>query len=108
MTGKVFGENAKQLSDWLKLNTAIEEVGEVPCRNAPDLYFPENPTKLERTTSREAVGAEIASAKLAKQACKACPVINQCAEYAIKHREVYGIWGGLSPLERKTIWKKMK
>ena len=32
--------------------------------------------------------------------CQACPVRNECAEYAIV-REIYGFWGGLTEDERK-------
>jgi hypothetical protein len=35
-----------------------------------------------------------------------CDVVNECAEYAIKHKEEAGIWGGLSPTDRKALWDK--
>ena len=38
----------------------------------------------------------------AKQVCNVCPVIDTCAEHGIKH-EVHGVWGGLSPNERRLI-----
>lgn len=37
-----------------------------------------------------------------KKICAACPVQQACAEWAI-HHEKYGIWGGLTPLERSKI-----
>lgn len=42
--------------------------------------------------------------KTAKEFCEPCPVKNQCADHAIKVREPYGIWGGLSEEERKKIY----
>lgn len=36
----------------------------------------------------------------AKTICASCPVIQQCREYALRNREPYGIWGGLTPKER--------
>jgi WhiB family redox-sensing transcriptional regulator len=39
----------------------------------------------------------------AKQICQHCPVINQCATWALRTREPYGVWGGLSETERATI-----
>lgn len=37
----------------------------------------------------------------AKVFCRTCPVRVECLEYAIGHREPYGIWGGMTELERK-------
>jgi len=39
----------------------------------------------------------------AKEVCQRCPVINQCATWALTTREPYGVWGGLSETERATI-----
>jgi hypothetical protein len=36
------------------------------------------------------------------EACRNCPVLLSCREYAIKH-EGYGFWGGLTAKERKKI-----
>ena len=39
----------------------------------------------------------------AKQICRHCPVISDCAAWALTTREPYGIWGGLSEDERAHI-----
>ena len=39
----------------------------------------------------------------AKQICQRCPVISQCAAWALRTREPYGVWGGLSETERADI-----
>ena len=39
----------------------------------------------------------------AKQICQHCPVINECAAWALTTREPYGVWGGLSEDERADI-----
>ena len=39
----------------------------------------------------------------AKQICQRCPVISQCAAWALRTREPYGVWGGLSEAERADI-----
>jgi WhiB family redox-sensing transcriptional regulator len=39
----------------------------------------------------------------AKAICGGCPVIHQCAAYAIRYSERYGIWGGLSERERAAL-----
>jgi WhiB family redox-sensing transcriptional regulator len=32
-----------------------------------------------------------------------CPIIRQCRQYAIDAAEPYGIWGGLTPLEKALL-----
>jgi WhiB family redox-sensing transcriptional regulator len=39
----------------------------------------------------------------AKKICHRCPVMQQCREWALKHREQYGVWGGLTEAERDMI-----
>lgn len=36
----------------------------------------------------------------AKAICATCPVIAECAAFALSTREPYGVWGGLTPEER--------
>lgn len=36
----------------------------------------------------------------AKAICRACPAIMECREHALRVREPYGVWGGLSEDER--------
>lgn len=45
------------------------------------------------------------STRAAKAVCAACPVRQQCLDYALAHRETSGIWGGLSALERRALLK---
>lgn len=40
--------------------------------------------------------------KAAIKVCSSCAHISECAEWAIKH-ELFGIWGGTTPMQRKTI-----
>lgn len=53
----------------------------------PDLFFPERG----------------ASTREAKEVCRACVVREQCLEYSLQNGEKFGIWGGLSELERRSI-----
>jgi WhiB family transcriptional regulator, redox-sensing transcriptional regulator len=39
----------------------------------------------------------------AKQTCRGCPVRLECLEYALRHHEKFGVWGGLSWPERRRI-----
>lgn len=43
------------------------------------------------------------SPRLAKQTCAACPVREQCLDYAIEHGETFGIWGGMTERERRRV-----
>jgi WhiB family redox-sensing transcriptional regulator len=38
----------------------------------------------------------------AKEICSSCHVRVKCLEYALTTREPYGIWGGLTELERRA------
>lgn len=41
--------------------------------------------------------------KRAKAICAECPVVSECLEYALTTPERYGIWGGTSERERRTM-----
>lgn len=43
-----------------------------------------------------------------KAVCAKCPVREQCLDYAIRHREMFGIWGGLNERERKRRLKEQR
>src|SRR6267154_4842318 len=53
----------------------------------PDLFFPERG----------------ASTKEAKGVCHGCEVRPECLEYALRHGEKFGIWGGMSERERRRL-----
>ena len=65
------------------------------CRHAdPDLFFhPEG----ERGPARESRD------RAAKLVCATCPVLASCRSHAVRVREPYGVWGGLSEDERETF-----
>lgn len=44
-----------------------------------------------------------ASTREAKAVCNACEVREECLEYALAHGEKFGIWGGKSERERRTM-----
>ena len=61
------------------------------CRHHdPKLWTP-NPPEVE------------AKSMEAKKICRQCPVLAECREWALDHRETYGVWGGLSEGDRDKI-----
>jgi len=99
MTGKLPTGSAQETRDWFTLMEAIEDIAGnyVPCMNFPDLFF------------QELVGKDaVHNQRMAKELCSECPVIQQCLTFAMKHDEPYGIWGGLSPYERRLLKNKKK
>lgn len=37
--------------------------------------------------------------------CEQCPVIEKCRDYALKNDEPHGIWGGMTPADRRKWWR---
>lgn len=82
---------------WMTLQVSIDEWdGHLPCQSSPEHFFP---------TSENGSSASYFDIGMAKEACQTCPIVADCLEYAIAAREDYGIWGGTTPVERKTLRK---
>ena len=65
------------------------------CRTAdPEAFFPAEASRGRNSATIEA---------RAKAMCAQCPVIQQCLRHAMRVREPYGVWGGLSEDERSAI-----
>lgn len=45
--------------------------------------------------------------RAAKQICAGCAVRIECADYAIRAREPYGVWGGMSEAEREVVYARL-
>jgi WhiB family redox-sensing transcriptional regulator len=69
------------------------------CREAdPTVFFhPQN----------ERGAARIMRDRRAKSICARCPVRIECADYAVRAREPYGVWGGLTEDEREAIYARI-
>jgi len=48
---------------------------------------------------------DMTSANAARRVCNGCEVKQQCLEYALDNREVYGIWGGTNERDRRPLLK---
>lgn len=82
---------------YLELQKAIEESPVIPpCQvTDPEMWF---------GTEDESIRF-----KAAKQLCTTCPAIQACANYALAANEQFGVWGGLSPMERdKLLSRRIK
>lgn len=44
--------------------------------------------------------------ELAKAACRRCPVVDPCLDRALAAGESHGIWGGLTPEERRQLKRR--
>ena len=58
------------------------------CRNLPVSFF-----YIETTTG----------INRAKKVCANCSVLDECRSFAIRTREGYGVWGGLTASERELV-----
>jgi len=38
--------------------------------------------------------------------CRTCPVIAECLDHAMTHREAFGVWGGTRETERRRIFRR--
>ena len=66
------------------------------CRqHDPELFFPIS-----------ASGAAISQLARAKKICGRCPVAGQCLEYALETGQRFGVWGGTTDEERRTIRRR--
>jgi WhiB family redox-sensing transcriptional regulator len=70
------------------------------CRTVDPLLFfhPQNERGSSRTRRDQS----------AKRVCASCTVRLECADYAIRAREPYGVWGGLSEDDRETIYRRIE
>ena len=63
------------------------------CQSAdPELFFPISEA-----------GAGQAQTPRAKAICAACTVRQACLNYAVKSRQIHGVWGGTSEEERRPL-----
>lgn len=65
--------------------------GVAACRDAdPDLFFPEDRTRVEE----------------ARAICAGCPLLASCQDWALRH-ERHGIWGATTAGERRSARRRL-
>jgi len=62
------------------------------CGEDPEMWFPGSNDQLGITA--------------AKAACHNCPVIAECAKWALDTQQPYGVWGGMSEQDRAQELKR--
>ncbi len=72
----------------------------------PDIIDDEGEEWFDDGTIWEAFGDTSHFYDKAREICAACPVRAQCEEYALANKERYGMWGGLTPIERRRIERR--
>jgi WhiB family redox-sensing transcriptional regulator len=80
-----------------ELQYKIRDLGGVECEQLPFAFFPEDsvwPSERRLMVST------------AKEVCGRCPLQNECADYGLAANEDFGIWGGLTAEDRKTLKRK--
>lgn len=95
----VNGDPDRVCFDCSRLQTFIAPVGkwvyEGACaRTDPEAFFPSH------------LGGTLKSAEAAKRVCAGCPVRQECLDYSLKAGEKWGVWGGLSEVERRKLLKE--
>ncbi len=63
--------------------------------DAAPMFYP--PMRTERKAVRQAREAR------AKAVCATCSVRQPCLDYALANDERYGIWGGMTDVERRNL-----
>jgi WhiB family redox-sensing transcriptional regulator len=65
------------------------------CKNFdPEIFFPISDKDTDLGMRQQ---------RTAKQICGSCPVHRECLAFALKTQQAYGVWGGLSETERRSL-----
>lgn len=76
----------------IDLHAEMDWVNRAACAGVdPDLFFPEKGDAARSTSAA------------AKRVCAGCVVRSLCLQHALENRIKVGIWGGLSPKERRLL-----
>ena len=63
-----------------------------PCQRQPDLFYAKDKDLVQR----------------AKEICHTCPAMIKCRTHAMRQREPYGVWGGMSERDRHRVWRRLR
>lgn len=71
-----------------------------------DLLFPEELQEqalCAQTNPILFISDRCQDANAARRICAMCPVREECLEWAVEHKERYGVWGGVSERKRQAM-----
>jgi WhiB family redox-sensing transcriptional regulator len=77
---------------WRKLAACLDE--------DPELFYPEQQEPLFYPEKQESYASQ---ARRAKAICARCPVRLECLQVALAAKDQNGIWGGMTPAERRDL-----
>jgi hypothetical protein len=80
-----------------RLHEAVLEVDPI-CTQAPNIWDAENYDDM-RFAKRQCKGQNEAG----EVVNRVCPLLEMCGFTSIAIKEVYGVWGGMSPFDRRKI-----
>ena len=81
----------------------VPQEAKAPCVGATDLFYgPEADLRVEPEAQRKRREAK------AKLTCAGCFMRLECLSFALANEEITGVWGGMSPGERREFLKKVK
>ncbi len=69
----------------------------------PDIFDESGQEVFDDGTVWESFGDTSEYYDEAREICSVCPVRPNCLNYAMENKERYGMWGGLTPIERRRI-----
>lgn len=72
----------------------------------PDIYDDDGEEQIDDGTIWEAFGDTSEFYNEAREICASCPVRLECLEFALARKERFGMWGGLTPIERRRIERR--
>ncbi|MDB5163638.1 MAG: putative WhiB family transcriptional regulator [Candidatus Saccharibacteria bacterium] len=79
----------------------------------PEPIFPDDELWMEKAKCRgdgpnDYFPSDGLGVEAVKATCQACPVQEQCLEYALENRIEHGVWGGASERERRRIIRQRR
>ena len=72
----------------------------------PDIFDDDKEEWFDDGTIWEAFGDTSHYYDQARALCSFCPVREACLMHALEQKERFGMWGGLTPIERRRIERK--
>lgn len=86
--GTAYGLTSPPPADW-------RHHGACATHDEPDIWFAGRNGSEARAQTNEA-----------QDICYGCPVLQQCGQWALDAREVWGVWGGMTETQRRSVLRR--